>query len=150
MRREDYIVELEQWIVGRGWLLVEYVEAGAEQIASTQSSCHRLLVDYGSTRGVYDDRRLLHQREFACANQVACRVVQRDMQRENVGMAQDFGQKAEAHAKRIFLFFLQSRNVVIVHGHAEGLRQARHLLSDRAEAHDPQDLVAHLMDGQRS
>src|SRR5215467_9513402 len=64
MRREDYIVELEQRIVGRRWLLVEYVEAGAEQIASTQSSCHRLLIDYGSARGIYDDRRLLHHCKF--------------------------------------------------------------------------------------
>src|SRR5215475_11919401 len=56
MRRENHVVELEQWVVRRCWLLVEYVEAGAEQITSTQSSCHRPLVDYGSTRGVYDDR----------------------------------------------------------------------------------------------
>src|SRR5215472_6581097 len=150
MRCEDYIVELEQRIVGGRWLLVEYVKAGAEQIASTQSSRHRLLVDYGSTRGVYDDRRLLHQREFPGANQVACQVVQRYMQRENVRMAQDFGQKAEAHAKRVFLIFLQSCNIVVVHSHAEGLREARHLLSDSAEPHDPEDLAAQFVDGRRS
>src|SRR5262249_1302160 len=72
------------------------------------------------------------------------------MQRENIGMAQDFGQKAEAHAKRVFLILLQSRNIVVVHSHAEGLRQACHLLSDSAEAHDSQDLAAHFMDSQRS
>src|SRR6185437_11091469 len=150
MRREYDVVELEQRVVGGRWLLVEYVEAGAKQIARTQSSCHRLLVDDGSTRGIDDDRGLLHQREFACADQVACRFVQRHMQRENVGMAQDFGQKAKAYAKRVFLIFPQSCNIVVMHRHAEGLRQARHLLSDGAEAHDPQHLAAHFMDGQRS
>src|ERR1700761_6105278 len=147
MRREDDIVELEQRVVGRRRLLVEYVEAGAEQIARTQRGRHRLLVDDGSTRGIYDDRRLLHQREFLGANQVASRVVQRDMQRENVGMAQYFGQKAEAYAERVFLLFLQSRNIIVVDRHAEGLRQARDLLSDRAEPHDAQDLAAQFMDG---
>ena len=63
-------------------------------------------------------------------------------------MAQDFGQQAETHAKRVFRF-LESGNIVVVHSHAEGLGEARDLLSDGAEPHDPQDLVAHLMDGQR-
>src|SRR5215475_9882882 len=62
MRREDDVVELEQRVVGRCWLLVDLVEAAAELIFGPQGSCHRLLVVAGSTGGVDDDPRLLHER----------------------------------------------------------------------------------------
>src|ERR1700743_10746 len=70
MCREDDVVELEQRVVGRRRLLVEDVEAGAEQIAGTQGRCHRLLVDDGATRGVDDDRRLFYPTELRGAHHV--------------------------------------------------------------------------------
>jgi hypothetical protein len=76
-----------------------------------------------------------------------CRVdfVQRHVQREDIGAAQDLGQQAEAYAERILLGLREPRDIVVVHHHAEGERQPRHLLADRAEAHDAQHLVAHLV-----
>ena len=38
MRRENHVVELEQRVVGRLWLLVEYVEAGDEQITALKAA----------------------------------------------------------------------------------------------------------------
>jgi len=64
-------------------------------------------------------------------------------------MPQDLGQQAEAHAERVLLFLLEPGDIVIVHDHAEGLRQPRHLLADRAQPDDAQHLVAHFVDRRR-
>ena len=64
-------------------------------------------------------------------------------------MAQDLGQQTEAHAERVFLGLGQALDVVVVHDHAERLGQPRHLLADRAEANDAQNLGPDLVDRRR-
>jgi hypothetical protein len=143
------IVELEQRIVGRRRLLVEHVEAGAEQLAGGEGRGHRLLVDHGPARGVDDDGRRLHRGELLGAQHALSRGVERHMQRDDVGVAQDLGQQAEAHAQRILFLLLEPLDVVVVHDHAECLGQTRYLLADGAQPDDAQHLVADFVDGGR-
>jgi hypothetical protein len=66
------------------------------------------------------------------------RLAQRHMQRDDVGRAQNFLKQRELDPKVIGPLFAQPENVVILHPHAERLRQARGLLADGAQPDDTQ------------
>jgi len=101
----------------------------------------RGLVDHRPARGVDDDRGRFHQFEFVLADHVARRSVQRDMQRHDIGGAQQFAQQAELHIVPVGLAFGQPRDIEILHAHAERLREPRNLLADRSEANDAERFV---------
>ena len=77
MRRQDHVVQPDQWIVGRERLDLEDIEAGAGDLAIAQGGHQRLLVDQLAAADVDEVRRRLHQGQLRRADHPARRGVSR-------------------------------------------------------------------------
>src|SRR5579884_1849238 len=89
VRRHDHVVHLEQRVVRVDRLVLENVESGAGQLAGPQRLDQRRLVDDRPAAGIDEVGGRLHQRELRSRDHVARLVVQEDVQRHVVALAQE-------------------------------------------------------------
>ena len=97
-----------------------------------------------AARHVDQDGRRLHQRQFARADQIARAVVQRGVDRDDVGTAQQFGERKRG----VRLFAHDARRRGVAYFAAECRRQPRHLAADGAESDDAPFRAVELVGGQ--
>src|SRR5258708_24309065 len=88
MRGQDHVGCSTQRMAGRQRLLVVDVEPGIGEPAFLQGSDHRVGIADRATRGVNQDRALLHQPDLTSADEAAAARAQHQMYRENVGAAE--------------------------------------------------------------
>ena len=105
----------------------------------------RVLVDDGAAARVDQDRGLLHHCELARRDHLPRDVVQRHVQRHDVGGAEKLGEEGEAHAERVLLVLGEPEDVEVAHVHVEALNAPGDLLADVAEADDAQPLAFHFV-----
>ena len=74
MRRQHDLVEREQRVVLRRWLLVEHVQPRRGDAAFGQSRRERRLIDDAATRRVDEDGARFHLRELAAKSATAARL----------------------------------------------------------------------------
>ena len=66
------------------------------------------------------------------------------MQAHHIRGAQELRKEHEAHPEGVLLVLAEAHDVVVHHGHVEGLGPPRHPLADAAEPHDAQRLALEL------
>src|SRR5215470_8317603 len=137
VRRQDDVGELEERVGGLRGLLDHHVEAGASDRARCQGLVERILVHHRAAARVHEDRRLLHHCELLRGHHLPGDVVQRYVQRHDVGGAQQLGEQREANTERVLLVPAEPHHVVVAHVHVEAAHAARDLLADVAQADDP-------------
>src|SRR5438128_11943857 len=134
----------ERMVLGRR-LLDHDVEARSGDRARLERLMERVLVDDGAAARVDEDRGLLHHRELARRDHLPGDVVQRHVQRDDVGSAEELGEEGEADAERVLLVLGEPEDVEVAHVHVEALDAPGDHLADVAEADDAQALALDLV-----
>ena len=140
MRDQHRVLELEQTGVDLR-LLLEHVEAGALDLALAERVDERLLIDDGTAGRVDEVRVLAHLLEAIRVDQVLRLVVERAVQRDDVGRLE---QLVERHVLRTELGLDRGIRLAATRVddlHAEGLGATRRRLADQAEADDAERLA---------
>ena len=71
------------------------------------------------------------------------------MQRNHIGVAEQFVKETETHAERILGVFAQTGDVVVFDTHAKRAREAGHLLADGAQTNNADRLAEELIHARR-
>ena len=139
MGRDNQIGDggVEQHIAVLWRLDGQHVHAGAGDDALAQGAGQRRLVDDAAARGVDDASGLLHRREFFRRNHAFRLRRQRQVQRDDVGLAQD-GRDVD--------LVRHVRHVVDQHLHAERDRAPLDLLAERAIPNDAERRTGDVVD----
>ena len=93
----------------------------------------------GSARGIDKERGLFHQAEFARADLMPRLVVERRMQRDEIGIAQQLIERHINQSGFALLVLRLAPRRPIQYAHAEAMRAARHRLADQSAAADEPD-----------
>ena len=134
MRRHDDAVRGSEHVADRG-LLAEHVDRGAGDHAALDRLVQRLLVHERAARGVDEVGARLHARELLAADQPARLLVQRGVQRHEVGLLQQRLERDQLDADRGGALAGDER-VVGDDAHLEGARTLGHARADAPEADD--------------
>lgn len=126
-------------------LKFEHVETGAGDRPGLQRMHQRLLVDNRTARCIHEDRRRLHQRQLRRSDQMTRRGHQRNVQADEIGLAENALLRYELRAKLAFLLRLQPNLVVIQDAHIEAVAAPRHGAADAAHAEDSDGGVVHIV-----
>src|SRR5688572_13200493 len=141
MRRQRDVGQPQNRIVGLRRLVDEHVEPGAGDLLAGERPVQRVLVDDRPAAGVDDHRVRLHERQLFLADHAACRIVERHVQADDVGAAQQLVLEHEPDAERVFLVFGEAQGVVVDDLRVERGDPARDLLADVAEPDDADGLA---------
>ena len=133
MWRDDQIVQLEQRVVRRSRLLLEYVDRRSGDLAVRQRPVQGFLVDDRPARRVDEEGGRLHQRELARADQLPRLLVERAVHAHEVGFAQQRVQVHQLHAQRRHRF-LRDIGIAGQVTHGEGHGEAEQFGADVAYA----------------
>src|SRR5271170_3289905 len=87
MRREDDVFHFAQGLVDLR-LALEHVKPGAGNLPARQGAKERRLVNDGATRGVDEERGVFHQAKLAGGDLMPRFAIERRMDRDEVGLAQ--------------------------------------------------------------
>ena len=136
--------DVRQRVVGRQGLLREDVERRTGDAAPVECRGQRRLVDDAAARHVDEDGRPLHDFELGGANEVARPGVERAVYRDDVGPAQQLGQREGGVA----LLACDARGGGVADLASEGLGQPRHLVADGAQPDDAPARAVQLVVGQ--
>src|SRR5262245_20358137 len=143
MRRHDDLLELQERMIGRRWLLLEHVEGGAGNAARLDRARQRQLVDEPAAGAVDQAHAGLEARQLGLAEQVARVASERRVDRDEVGTGQKLVELDRFHAQALGGL---ARQVGIVgdHLHAEPGGPTRHFGADPTQADDAQHLAEEL------
>ena len=142
VRRDHHLRELEQRPGVR--LRREHIECGARDLPRANGVGERLLVDEPAPSGVDDAHTVLHLRERLGVEEPARLVVQRKVERDEVGLGVDLVQRA-AHFDPELAEALGCDERVVRHDtHPESERAMRDLPPDPSKAEDAERLAGDL------
>ena len=147
MRRQHHVLHREQRRRHLRLVLVD-VEPHARDALLQQCLGKRRLVDHRTARGVDDEGGLLHQPQFALAQQVPRVGNELRMQRDEIGLAQQVVVGRVDHTVFGFVGFRQPARVAVEDAHAEAVGAPRHRLADAAGADQTDRLAAHRRAGE--
>ena len=142
VRRRDDVLELEQR--PRVRLGGEDVERRACDLARDERVVERLLVHELAARGVDDPHAVAHLRDRGRVDAPARLVVERQVERDEVGRREHLGRGLDAVDAELAEALARDERVVGGDAHAEPERAARDLLADAAEAEHAERLVGQL------
>ena len=142
VRRDHHLRELEQRPGVR--LRREDVERGARHLARANRVGERLLVDEPAPRGVDDAHAVLHLRERLGVEEPARLVVQRKVERDEVGLGVDLVERAARLDAELAEALGGDERVVRDDTHPEPERAMRDLPPDPSEAEDAERLAGDL------
>ena len=142
MRRGDEIVAAEQRVLPRR-LLDEHIDRGAGDLAAVERGGEVLLDDEPAARAVDDAHAALHLRDRRGVDDVAGRVGQRRVQRDEIGAAQQLVERDALDAEFDGAFRRQER-VVGDDAHLQPLRAVGDDRADIAAADDAERLAGQL------
>ena len=142
MRRDDDALRGRQHVADRR-LFAEDVDGGPGDHAALDRLVQRLLVHERPARGIHEVGARLHARELRAADQAARLLVQRRVQRHEVGLLQQRLERDQLDADRGRALVGDER-VVGDHAHLEGARTLRHPRADAPEADDAERVPGQL------
>ena len=136
--------DAEQRTVGGEGFAREDVEGRAGDRTPVECFGQRRFIDDAAAGDVYEEGRAFHDRQFRRADQSAGAVVQRGVDRDDVGAAQQFGERKRG----VRLFAYDARRRGVAHFAAECRCQPCYLAADGAESDDAPFRAVELVGGQ--
>src|SRR5690242_7189475 len=122
--------------------MLEHVEADAGDLLAPERAHQRRLVHDRATGGVDEKRSLLHQAELARTNVVTCGSVERLVQRDEVGFAQQLVEWRKGETCFALLGFGLPSRGPIEHAHAKSVGTAGDRLAYQPASADEADGLA--------
>src|ERR1700730_1731183 len=129
--RQNYSIELEKRARFRQRLLRHHVETRSGKAPFLERLNQSVLIDYGATAGVYQDGRGFHSGEMGGPQQVPRLRRKWNMERNNIGLAQQPLQRNELDAG--FGLGLLDISIIYQNPHPEGGHFSGHRTPDGAE-----------------
>src|SRR6185369_18056983 len=93
MRRCDYLIEPQQWIVGGRRLLLKHIERSSSDLPAQNSVYQSALIDQSSASAIDQSDAGLHSVNCSGADQVPSFIGQRSMYRDEVGASDQLIQR---------------------------------------------------------
>ena len=146
VRRDDDLRQLEER--ARVRLRTEHVEGGAGHLAGPNGRDERLLVDQVAPRRVDDANAVLHPLERRGVEQPLRLVVEREVERDDVGLRVDLLERRSRLDPELAEPVGRDEGVVRHHAHPESERAVRDLASDPSQAEHAQRLPRELDAGE--
>jgi hypothetical protein len=143
VRGEHHVGQGEDGIVGGQRLLVEDVQAGAEDLPVAEGGGQRVALHEGAASGVDEDRAGLHEGQLAAADEATRLVGETDMEAHHVGLAQDVVLAGGLGAGGADASLVAAR-APREHVHADGAAEHGDAAADGAHPEHPERLAEEL------
>lgn len=130
-------------------LIWEDIQASRVEMSRLESLDQCLLVDHTAARSVDEDGSCLHLRKLLATERVACLIVEREVEGDNIALAQEFLYARNVRAGEIWGWY-NLVAVVVDHLHVEGDETAGHGRSNTSHSDDTKSLSIRVESGDQT